>query len=251
MSKALRENEYIDNVDLEGANKTIDAEKIVYEVYEKLKSTGYLGATLVNLHYACIDMIHTYSGLTADSIYEKKKISKNLEEIANDLADDEYIEEADAVQYAAELITQSLYENRLIKRHELQEDFEFYTKPNGKISVDKVIRGSSKSGKYFNDGTGFVGDTSQAIKRVPLSQMSNDDKELAQAAYSALRKNGSIDSVDQQFKTSPKADVVIKADGAHADIYYDDNVTGFPDEKNIRLVNEAKMNSFYESLLFQ
>lgn len=148
-----------------------------------------------------------------------------------------------------ENMNKTLKENRLAERYELQEDFEFYTKPNGKISIDKVIKGSSKSGKYFNDGTGFIGDTSQAIKRIPLSQMSDDDKELAQAAYKTLRKNGSIDSVDQQFKTSPKADVVMKADGAHADIYYDDNVTGVPDEKNVRLVNEAKMKSFFENLL--
>lgn len=140
-------------------------------------------------------------------------------------------------------------ENRLTNKYELQEDFEFYTKPNGKISIDKVIKGSSKSGKYFNDGTGLIGDTSQAIKRVPLSQMSDDDKELAQAAYSALRRNGSIDSVGQRFKTSPKTDVVMKADGAHADIYYDDNMTGVPDEENVRLMNEAKMKSFFESLI--
>lgn len=129
-----------------------------------------------------------------------------------------------------------------------KEDFEFYKTPAG-ISVDKVVVGGSKAGKSFRDGTpdSGSGDTSNVVKRIPFNQMSDDDKALARAAYKTLKMNGDIGEVDKKFKTSPRPDVVMKSDGAHADIYYDDNVTGEPDERNVRLAASKKRTSFQSS----
>lgn len=129
----------------------------------------------------------------------------------------------------------------------IQEDFEFYQTKDGKVGVDKVITITSKSGKAFNDGTANGGDTSQAVKRVPFQKMSQDDKDLAKAAYKALKQNGSIDDVDKKFKTSPRPDVVMKSDGAHADIYYDSNKDGEPDEKDVRIAASRKRTLYQKS----
>lgn len=129
----------------------------------------------------------------------------------------------------------------------LSEDFEFYQLPNGKVGVDKVVTMSSKSGKTFNDGTDGATDTSVAVKRIPLSKMSANDKELAQAAYKTLKQNGSIDDVEHKFKTSPRPDVVMKSDGAHADIYYDSNKDGEPDEKDVRIAASRKRTAYQKS----
>lgn len=126
----------------------------------------------------------------------------------------------------------------------IQEDFEFYQTKDGKVGVDKVITTTSKSGKAFNDGTANGGDTSKAVKRVPFQKMSQDDKDLAKAAYKALKQNGSIDDVDKKFKTSPRPDVVMKSDGAHADIYYDSNKDGEPDEKDVRIAASRKRTAY-------
>lgn len=126
----------------------------------------------------------------------------------------------------------------------IREDFEFYQLPNGKVGVDKVVTMSSKSGKTFNDGTDGVTDTETAIKRIPLSKMSADDKKLAQAAYKILTKDGTINDLNKKFKTSPRPDVVMKSDGAHADIYYDDNSTGEPDEKDVRIAASRKRTAY-------
>lgn len=126
----------------------------------------------------------------------------------------------------------------------IQEDFEFYKMPNGKVGVDKVITTTTKSGKSFNDGTENGGDTSKAIKRIPFSQLSDNEKELARAAYKTLKKSGSIEDVDKKFKTSPRPDVVMKSDGIHADIYYDTNKDGEPDEKGVRLVASRKRTAY-------
>lgn len=126
----------------------------------------------------------------------------------------------------------------------VREDFEFYQLPNGKISVDKVITTTSKSGLAFNDGTANGGDTSKAVKRVPFRKMSQDDKDLAKAAYKTLKQNGTIDDVDKEFKTSPRPDVVTKSDGAHADVYYDSNEDGVPDEKGVRIAASRKRTSY-------
>lgn len=126
----------------------------------------------------------------------------------------------------------------------INEDFEFYKTPSGKIGVDKVITTTSKSGKTFKDGSDNKGDTSKAVKRIPLSKMSDEDKELAKAAYAVLKKDGSIKNVDKKFKTDPKPDVVMKSDGTHADIYYDDNTDGEPDEKDVRLVASRKRTAY-------
>lgn len=129
----------------------------------------------------------------------------------------------------------------------LSEDFEFYQLPNGKVGVDKVVTMSSKSGKTFNDGTDGATDASVAVKRIPLSKMSANDKELAQAAYKTLKQNGSIDDVEHKFKTSPRPDVVMKSDGAHADIYYDSNKDGEPDEKDVRIAASRKRTAYQKS----
>lgn len=127
------------------------------------------------------------------------------------------------------------------------EDFEFYKTPNG-INADKVITAGSKSGLLFRDGTPDGGsDASNVIKRIPFSQMSDDDKALARAAYKTLKMNGDISEVDKKFKTSPRPDVVMKSDGAHADIYYDDNQTGLPDERGVRLAASKRIASYKAS----
>lgn len=135
--------------------------------------------------------------------------------------------------------------NKKIKS--IQEDFEFYKTPDGKIGVDKVITTTSKSGKTFKDGSDNKGDTSKVLKRIPFSQLSDDEKELARTAYKTLKKSGSIEDVDKKFKTSPRPDVVMKSDGAHADIYYDDNTDGKPDEKDVRLV-ASREGTTYQKL---
>lgn len=126
----------------------------------------------------------------------------------------------------------------------IREDFEFYKTPSGKIGVDKVITTTSKSGKTFRDGTDNKENASKAIKRIPFSQLSDDEKELAKAAYKTLKKSGSIEDVNKKFKTAPRPDVVMKADGTHADIYYDDNTDGEPDEKDVRLVASRKRAAY-------
>lgn len=127
------------------------------------------------------------------------------------------------------------------------EDFEFYKTPSG-INADKVITAGSKSGLLFRDGTPDGGsDASNVIKRIPFSQMSDDDKALARAAYKTLKMNGDIGEVDKKFKTSPRPDVVMKSDGAHADIYYDDNQTGLPDERGVRLAASKRIASYKAS----
>lgn len=127
------------------------------------------------------------------------------------------------------------------KSKKIGEDFEFYKSQNGKIGVDKVVSASSKSGKVFKDGSDNKGDEGIAIKRIPLSKMSPEDKVLAKAAYKTLSKDNSIKKIDKTFKVTPKPDVVMKSDGIHADIYYDDNTTGEPDEKDVRLVASKRM----------
>lgn len=127
------------------------------------------------------------------------------------------------------------------KFKKIKEDFEFYKAQNGKIGVDKVVSASSKSGKVFKDGSDNKGDEGIAIKRIPLQKMSPEDKELAKAAYKTLSKDNSIKKIDKTFKVTPKPDVVMKSDGVHADIYYDDNTTGEPDEKDVRLVASRRM----------
>lgn len=137
-----------------------------------------------------------------------------------------------------------MYDEMKIARKALaayKEDFEFYKTPDGKMNVDKVMTTTAKSGLSYRDGTpNKSGDTSNVVRRVPYSKMSDDDKDLAKAAYKTLKMNGDIEEVDKKFKTSPRPDVVVKADGSHADIYYDDNTTGEPDEKNVRLIAEMK-----------
>lgn len=121
----------------------------------------------------------------------------------------------------------------------LKEDFEFYKDDSGKITVDKVIT-ASKSGKTFRDGS-KVGDTNEdSVKRIPLTKMSQGDSDLAKSVYKTLKKNNSLDNVVNKFKTSPKADVVMKADGEHIDIYYDNNKSGVADEKGVKLVASRK-----------
>lgn len=127
------------------------------------------------------------------------------------------------------------------KSKKIKEDFEFYKAQNGKIGVDKVVSASSKSGKVFKDGSDNKGDEGIAIKRIPLTKMSPEDKALAKAAYKTLSKDNSIKKIDKTFKVNPKPDVVMKSDGVHADIYYDDNTTGEPDEKDVRLVASRRM----------
>lgn len=173
-----------------------------------------------------------------------RQLYKQAKEADEEELEQIYQEVADIVTGADDRNPESWYNesfNKKIKKH-VREDFEFYTKPNGKIYVDKVVTAASKSGKSFNDGTSNGNDTSEAIKRTPLSQMSDEDKELAQAAYSTLKKSGSINNINKKFKTSPKADVVMKADSKHADIYYDNNTSGEPDEKYVQLVDSRKRN---------
>lgn len=128
----------------------------------------------------------------------------------------------------------------------IREDFEFYQLPSGKVGVDKVVTTTSKSGLAFNDGTDNGNDTSMATKRVPFQKMSQSDKELAKAAYKTLKQTGSIDDVGHKFKTSPRPDVVMKSDGAHADIYYDSNKDGEPDEKDVRIAASRKRTAYQQ-----
>lgn len=122
----------------------------------------------------------------------------------------------------------------------LKEDFEFYKDNNGKITVDKVIV-NSKSGKSFRAGnTDNSDEDKNAVKRIPLNKMTQEDSDLAKSVYKTLKKNNSLDNVVNKFKTSPKADVVMKADGEHIDIYYDDNKSGVADEKGVKLVASRK-----------
>lgn len=156
--------------------------------------------------------------------------SDEEEEIPAELAEE-------AADYYFEVFDQIREEDN---NQDLNEDFEFYKTDNGKIGVDKVINTTSKSGKTFKDGSDNKGNTSSAVKRIPLDKMSDEDKKFAKAVYKTLTKDGTIKHLDKKFKISPKPDVVVKADGTHADIYYDDNTTGEPDEKDVRLVASRK-----------
>lgn len=128
------------------------------------------------------------------------------------------------------------------EENKLKEDFEFYKLPGGKITVDKVFTTTERSGKSFNDGTANGGDTSKVTKRKSLSQMSQDEKKLVNVAYNAINAFGAKNKVVNKFKTSPKADVVIKGDGKTADVYFDDNKTGKPDIKDIDLTDGKYTN---------
>lgn len=123
----------------------------------------------------------------------------------------------------------------------VKEDYEFYKTPSGKVTADKIITTSSKSGLVFKDGTDNGFDFSGAEKRIKWNDMSKDDKDLARAAYKALNTAGEADEVTNKFNTNPNADVVIKGNGAQADVYFDDNKTGKPDD-TIRLAASRKLS---------
>lgn len=177
------------------------------------------------------------------SNFEANGKTKPIEDYADDIYDEDP-DEAEALWDAIAALrqTESRHSSKAVR-----EDFEFYRDSNGKVGVDKVITAASKSGKTFKDGSDNGGDTSQAVKRIPFSKMSQDDKELARAAYKTLKQNGSISDVDKKFKTSPEPDVVMKGDGTHADIYYDDNDDGEPDEKDVRLAASRRRTSYQKS----
>lgn len=113
----------------------------------------------------------------------------------------------------------------------IKEDYEFYKKPNGKIGVDKVLQTTRRSGRIMHGDTSLDQARSFAKKRIPFDQMSADDKQVARTAFNELKDNGTLNKVAKEFNTSPRADVVLKASGDAADVYYDDNKTGMPDEK--------------------
>lgn len=133
-----------------------------------------------------------------------------------------------------------LFDLKKIEDETINEDFEFYKTKSGKTEVDKVSIGASKSGKSFNDGSTNKGDTSNAVKRIPVSQMKKDDKDLVRDVCYTLNKNGDIKHLNKKFNVNPKPDVVMKGDGEHMDIYYDDNVTGEPDKKNVKIQSNPK-----------
>lgn len=113
----------------------------------------------------------------------------------------------------------------------VKEDYEFYKKPNGKIGVDKVLQTTRRSGRIMHGDTSLDQACGFAKKRIPFEQMSAADKQAARAAFDELKDNGTLDKVAKEFNTSPRADVVPKASGDVADVYYDDNKTGTPDER--------------------
>lgn len=121
-------------------------------------------------------------------------------------------------------------EDRL-KFSKVKEDYEFYKKPNGKIGVDKVLQTTRRSGRIMHGDTSLDQARGFAKKRIPFDQMSTVDKQAARSAFDELKSNGTLDKVAKEFNTSPRADVVPKASGDVADVYYDDNKTGVPDER--------------------
>lgn len=127
-------------------------------------------------------------------------------------------------------LVKTLIEDRL-KLSKVNEDYEFYKKPNGKIGVDKVLQTTRRSGKIMHGDTSLDQARGFAKKRIPFDQMSAVDKQAARSAFDELKSNGTLDKVAKEFNTSPRADVVPKASGDVADVYYDDNKTGAPDER--------------------
>lgn len=118
-----------------------------------------------------------------------------------------------------------------LKFSKVKEDYEFYKKPNGKIGVDKVLQTTRRSGRIMHGDTSLDQARGFAKKRIPFDQMSTVDKQAARSAFDELKSNGTLDKVAKEFNTSPRADVVPKASGDVADVYYDDNKTGAPDER--------------------
>lgn len=125
----------------------------------------------------------------------------------------------------------------------VNEDFEFYKDASGTPTVDYV---STKSGS----GLSFQGvgkGSSNVVKKVPFNKMPPEMRAEAKAAYKALKANGDIDEVTNEFNTTPKADVVPKADGKTANVYFDDNESGLPDE-TIRLAASKREGKIKEAL---
>lgn len=133
---------------------------------------------------------------------------------------------------------EQLFESTKLRGRGVKEDYEFYKKPNGKIGVDKVLQTTRRSGRIMHGDTSLDQARGFAKKRIPFDQMSAIDKQAAQSAFDELKSNGTLDKVAKEFNTSPRADVVPKASGDVADVYYDDNKTGTPDERIDIMVSE-------------